>query len=66
VSLYNEFTGELLAVNEFNVTEMDRKFARTRHLHAAGTWHEQIYVFHDFKHPRYCDFVSVGSDRVLG
>lgn len=58
ISLYNEFTGELLAIQEFNNAERDKKIARTRHLRVAGTWHDQIYIFHDFLHPRYCQFVS--------
>ena len=58
VSCYNEFTGELLAINEFNQSHPDRKLARIAGLrHNFRTlpvlWHEQIYVAHLFKHPDY-------------
>jgi hypothetical protein len=55
---YNEFTGELLAINEFNQAHSDRKLAQIAGLrHNFRTlpvlWHEQIYVAHLFKHPHY-------------
>jgi hypothetical protein len=55
---YNEFTGELLAINEFNQAHADRKLARIaglRHnfLTLPALWHEQIYVAHLFEHPQY-------------
>jgi hypothetical protein len=55
---YNEFTGELLAVGEFNAAHEDRKIAQVRGLrwfpgHIPRHWHEQIFVAHLFAHPDY-------------
>jgi hypothetical protein len=61
VELYNEFTGERLAINEFNAGHERQKLSRAQHLTArplAREWRHQIYVLHDFDHPQYCTFVS--------
>lgn len=55
---YNEFTGELLAINEFNALHPDIKIAPVRGLRYYGqqipqSWHEQIFVAHLFRHPDY-------------
>ena len=55
---YNKFTGELLAIGEFNEAHADRKLARIAGLrHNFRTlpvlWHEQIYVAHLFEHTQY-------------
>lgn len=55
---YNEFTGELLAITEFNQAHPDRKLARIAGLRhnfqtLPALWHEQIYVSHLFNHPQY-------------
>lgn len=54
---YNEFTGELLAVEEFNRTHRDMKIAPVKGLHffapSPELWHEQIFVTHIFKHADY-------------
>ena len=55
---FNEFTGELLAIREFNEAHTDRKLAQIAGLrHYFRTlptlWHEQMYVAHFFKHPQY-------------
>jgi len=54
----NEFTGELLAVNEFNAAHDRVKIAPVKGLRHWGKripqlWHEQIYVAHIFDHPDY-------------
>jgi len=56
---FNDFTGELLAISEFNATHSDRKLARPsglRHSHkrVPMSWHEQIFLLHLFEHPAYC------------
>ncbi len=60
VSLYNDFTGERLAINEFNNKNNDIKISVPYHLKALRTqiWHNQIWICHFFKHPKYNDFVS--------
>ncbi len=55
---YNEFTGELLAVKEFNESHADIKVAPVRGLryarpHIPRSWHDQVYVAHRFAHPEY-------------
>lgn len=54
---FNEFTGEYLAMNEFNAEHEQMKisklpyFSWTRPIPAA--WNDQMYVFHDFQHTHY-------------
>lgn len=66
---YNEFTGELLAINEFNQSHDDRKLAQIaglRHNFSSlpALWHEQIYVAHLFNHPSYSTPVHLGDQRL--
>jgi hypothetical protein len=66
---YNEFTGELLAIAEFNAAHHDRKIARVAGLrHNFGSlparWHEQMYVAHQFTHPQYNVPAHHGEDRL--
>lgn len=55
---YNPFTGEMLAVQEFNDRHADMKIAPVQGLrfwggHLPSLWHEQIFVAHLFHHPEY-------------
>jgi hypothetical protein len=54
---YSEFTGEYLAIREFNEANQSKKIAKLPHLHwmrpLPAYWNEQVYVFHDFAHPDY-------------
>jgi hypothetical protein len=55
---YNEFTGEVLAIHEFNATHHDIKVAAVLGLRFCGgkipsVWHEQVFVAHLFHHPDY-------------
>jgi hypothetical protein len=55
---YNEFTGELLAIKEFNIEHNDIKIAPVSGLRFSRgripqIWHEQIFVAHLFTHPHY-------------
>lgn len=55
---YNEFTGELLAIKEFNDTHDHIKIARVNGLRyfkkwIPKAWHEQIFVAHLFEHADY-------------
>lgn len=64
---YNEFTGELLAIKEFNAAHHDMKLAPVQGLRFFGKtpqlWHEQIFVAHIFKHADYCRPIS-GSTQL--
>lgn len=60
-SLYNDYTGERLAINEFNQTHGSKKLSPPYHLLARRFregWHVQIFIYHDFGHSRYNDFVG--------
>ncbi len=68
---YNEFTGELLAIKEFNATRTRTKIAPVHGLRFTGrnlpsAWHEQIFVAHIFLHSDYarpiCDVTSLPLD----
>lgn len=60
-ALYNEYTGVLLAINEFNSGHGEQKLCKSTHLATASypeTWGHQIYIYHDFMAADYCKFVS--------
>lgn len=66
--LHSEFTGELLAIREFNVAHERRKLAtihglRYKLLPLEEPWIDAMYVFHIFDHPRYNDYVYKEPDR---
>jgi hypothetical protein len=61
VWLCNEFTGELLAIEEFNRKHLSKKICKNRFVtkqYPNSWWSNLIYVHHDFEHPRYNDFVA--------
>ena len=57
---YNDYTGELAAIHEFNVTHSSQKIAPCQHfkLFAMQPWHHQFFMHHDFLHAQYDTFVS--------
>jgi hypothetical protein len=64
--LYNDFTGERLAISEFNARG-EKKLCPAYHLIAreyVPTWYHQIYVLHDFEHSKYNDFVSEDNQQL--
>lgn len=59
--LYSDFTGERLAIHEFNDAHAMRKITPAYHLitrRSVEEWYHQVYVMHDFEHSRHNDFVS--------
>jgi hypothetical protein len=61
VEFYNDFTGERLAINEFNDSHSSAKFSPVYYLRAtpaAPDWHHRIWSLHYFDHPKYNIFVS--------
>jgi hypothetical protein len=59
--LYNDYTGQRLAINEFNQTHEAIKLAVPYYLLTrpiVETWYHQIRVCHFFQHPDYNRFVS--------
>jgi hypothetical protein len=64
--LCNDFTGERLAINEFNEQHASQKFSKCYYLPFQFPnlwWPNQIFVYHDFRHPRYNDFIG-GQQQV--
>ena len=66
LELYNDFTGERLAINEFNEDNNDIKICIPYHLKALKpeVWHNQIWICHFFNHKKYNNFIS-GEDQKL-
>jgi hypothetical protein len=59
--LYNEFSGELAAINDFNSTHENKKISKLRCLYErkfkAG-WNEMMYSYHNFAHKDYNKHIS--------
>jgi len=59
---HSEYSGELLAINEFNSAVEDRKIAKIYGLAhkriAKCYWADQLYALHLFSHPQYNRFVD--------
>jgi hypothetical protein len=60
VALLNDFTGQRLAINEFNERHDAVKLCAPYYLlrRRPHLWHRQIWVCHFFRHSRYNAFVS--------
>lgn len=59
--LYNDYTGERLAINEFNQDQSKVKLGIPYHLisrKVVEPWFHQIWIGHFFEHSRYNAFVS--------
>jgi hypothetical protein len=64
--LHCDYTGELLAIKEFNESHPMRKVCpihklRNKRIYPAG-WTEHIYVFHIFDHPLYNRYINTAKD----
>ncbi len=68
-ALYSSFTGERLAISEFNCAYEEQKISEAFYLrsdHAYyGGWRNQIYIYHDFTHVDYCRFVNSSAPNSL-
>lgn len=65
---YNEFTGELLAIAEFNERHYSAKLSLDRHFLARPVqppWSVQVYALHRFGHPDYMTYIGKGGARSL-
>lgn len=60
-AMFNDWTGELLAIKEFNEAHRAMKLAKINGLYekryVRASWPSCIYVLHSFEHPRYNDFI---------
>jgi hypothetical protein len=54
--------GVLRAIEEFNETDPARQIAKVSGLSTSrripSSWNDQVFVFHDFKHSKYNDFIG--------
>jgi hypothetical protein len=65
IELYCDFTGERLAISEFNESCTTRKISPCYHLNRSVLpWASQIFVYHDFAHPDYCRFISEENQQL--
>jgi hypothetical protein len=65
--LCNDFTGERLAIHEFNRDHTLKKISKDFYLptkYPSQWWTEHVYVCHDFVHPKYNEFVAVPEQQV--
>ena len=67
VELYNDFSGVRLAVSEFNESHKAKKFSKAYHLvqnPLNEAWRDQIYIYHDFRHENYNQFISTDDQQI--
>ena len=65
---YNEFTGELLAIKEFNECNKNIKIAEDRYFRSLPlnfAWHHSTYTMHRFDNQKYNSFVSDHTPETL-
>ena len=57
--MYNDFSGELLAINQFNL-KIHQKILLNKNLVTSNNekWRSQIYHFHNFEHKDYNKFIG--------
>lgn len=67
ISGLNDFTGQCLAIEEYNRKRNIKKLSFDRSLLTPrkyrAQWHHQIYLHHDFSHPDYTSFVGTQDDQ---
>jgi len=66
-SLYSDYTGERLAIKEFNHSHTKKKFAQAHYLlnrKVVDDWYSKIWIFHNFEHSKYNDFISTGKQQL--
>jgi len=59
--LHSQFTGELLAIEDFNRAHNDKKISKIHGLSykrpIPANWNEKMFVLHNFTHPLYCQHI---------
>lgn len=61
LELYNDYTGARLAIHDFNAAHASKKLTTPYFIFARicpEPWSRRLSIYHNFKHERYCDFVS--------
>jgi len=66
VELYNNFTGQRLAINEFNRANDGIKLASPYLVNSGiwDTWRQQIWIAHLFNHSQYNTFISDSEQQL--
>jgi hypothetical protein len=59
--LCSDFTGERLAIQEFNQNHNTKKISKDFYLPMKS---EHMYVYHDFAHPKYNEFVADAEQKL--
>ena len=68
LALFNDYTGERLAIHEFNSVHKWQKLSPAYHLISRAQlfpWYHKVFHFHDFVHSRYSEFVSTDQTSQL-
>jgi hypothetical protein len=67
VTLYNEYTGVRLAINEFNDGHANQKICKNTYLGAVPSpeiWHDNVYIYHDYSSSEYNKFVAHSEQQL--
>jgi hypothetical protein len=66
IAAYNPYTGQLAAIEEYNRAHAMQKFTQPQYLkkYPQHIWTHQYYLYHDFAHPRYNDFISADNQQL--
>lgn len=67
VELYNDYTGQRGAINEYNRAHDMKKLSVPYYLKARRMqepWYSQVFIHHDFEHPQYNQFISEADQQL--
>jgi hypothetical protein len=65
IALYNDFTGQRLAINEFNAASEHVKLGHAYYFgYPREVWHDQIWICHFFRHGKYNAFVAADDQQL--
>lgn len=68
IELFNDYTGERLAINEFNEENKDIKISPCYNLICQNNilyWYHQIFITHIFQHNLYNAFISKEDQQIV-
>jgi hypothetical protein len=67
VSLTNEYSGEQVAIKEYNQLYDFKKITPVYHLLAKSLrqkWYSKCFVHHSFDHPQYCQYLGKPNQEI--
>ena len=67
LEMYNEYTGELLAIKNFNLNNLNKKICLNQNLISKSNenWKYQIYYLHIFNHKDYIKFIAKKEQETM-